>query len=177
MLELVIRFFIVGAVAFGGGQAALPLLERLTVSDTGWLTPGDFATGVGLAYITPGPVLILAAFVGYRVAGVTGPLASTVAVFFAPVLLAGATARVVVLFRARPRFDAFGRFAGAAAIGLLGVTLITLAEPIVQEHAILGFCAAGVAFAARQGVPPWLLLGTGVIAGAVAAAILTMPSV
>ena len=66
MLELIARFLVIGTLAFGGGQAALPLVERLAVADTGWLTPTQFATGVGLSYATPGPVLILAAFIGYQ---------------------------------------------------------------------------------------------------------------
>jgi hypothetical protein len=41
-------------------------VERLAVADTGWLTPAQFATGAGLSYATPGPVLILAAFIGSR---------------------------------------------------------------------------------------------------------------
>jgi chromate transport protein ChrA len=53
MVELVLRFLLIGAIAFGGGQAALPLVERLTVSDTGWLTPEQFSVGVGLAYAPP----------------------------------------------------------------------------------------------------------------------------
>jgi chromate transporter len=57
MLELFGRFLVIGALAFGGGQAALPLVERLAVADTGWLTPAQFAAGVGLSYATPGPVL------------------------------------------------------------------------------------------------------------------------
>jgi hypothetical protein len=41
MLELVARFLIIGALAFGGGQAALPLVGRLAVADTGWPHPGS----------------------------------------------------------------------------------------------------------------------------------------
>src|SRR5713226_3986540 len=89
MLELTVRFLIIGALAFDGGQAALPLVERLAVADTGWLTPAQFATGVGLSYATPGPVLILAAFIGYHVAAVPGAMAATAAVFAVPVVLAG----------------------------------------------------------------------------------------
>jgi hypothetical protein len=84
MLELIARFLVIGTLAFGGGQAALPLVERLAVADTGWLTPVQFATGVGLSYATPGPVLILAAFIGYHVAAVPGALAATAAVFAVP---------------------------------------------------------------------------------------------
>jgi chromate transporter len=93
--ELVSRFLIVGALAFGGGGAALPLVERITVAETGWLTSRQFAIGVGFAYATPGPILILAAFVGYFVAGVPGALAGTFAVFAIPVVLAAGSAGVV----------------------------------------------------------------------------------
>src|ERR671918_971274 len=95
MLELVARFLVVGTLAFGGGQAALPLVERLAVADTGWLTPAQFATGVGLSYATPGPILILAAFIGYHVAAVPGALAATVSVFAVPVVCAGFAAQAV----------------------------------------------------------------------------------
>src|SRR4030095_8671525 len=95
VIELAARFLLVGALAFGGGGAALPLVERFTVADTGWLTPQQFAFGVGFAYATPGPILILAAFVGFHVAGLTGALAATCAVFAIPVLLAAGSAGVV----------------------------------------------------------------------------------
>ena len=73
----------------GGGQAALPLVERLAVADTDWLTPIQLTTGLGLSYATPGPVLILAAFIGYHVAAAPGAMAATAAVFAEPVVLAG----------------------------------------------------------------------------------------
>src|SRR5438094_8580280 len=95
MLELFGRFLVIGALAFGGGQAALPLVERLAVADTAWLTPAEFAAGVGLSYATPGPVLILAAFIGYHVAALPGALAATAAVFAVPVILAGGAAELV----------------------------------------------------------------------------------
>ena len=41
VLEIFGRFLMIGALAFGGGEAALPIVERLTVADTGWLTPGQ----------------------------------------------------------------------------------------------------------------------------------------
>src|SRR5216683_4041851 len=97
MLELTVRFLIIGALAFGGGQAALPLVERLAVADTGWLTPAQFATGVGLSYATPGPVLILAAFIGYHVAAVPGAMAATASVFAVTVVLAGFAARIAAM--------------------------------------------------------------------------------
>src|SRR6476619_1268982 len=144
MLELVARFLVIGALAFGGGQAALPLVERLAVADTGWLTPAQFAIGVGLSYATPGPILILAAFIGYHVAAVPGAVAATAAVFTIPVVLAGFTAQLVAKLKDARWFQAFGRFAAAAAVGLLGVTLIVLVRPVIDFHPLLILGAAAV---------------------------------
>jgi chromate transporter len=167
MLELIARFLIIGALAFGGGQGALPLVERLAVADTGWLTPAQFATGVGLSYATPGPVLILAAFIGYHVAAVPGAVAATAAVFTIPVILAGFAAQLVAKLKDAGWFGAFGRFAAAAAIGLLGVTLLALARPIVDVHPGLLLGAAAVLAAELRGVHPIILIGAATLLGAV----------
>jgi len=163
--ELALRFLLVGALAFGGGQAALPLVERVTVHQTGWLGPRDFALAVGLAYATPGPVLILASFVGYRVAGIPGGLIATLAVFAVPVGLSAATAGLVARLAGSSRFRAFGRFAGAAAVGLLGVTVLSLARPVVDVHPLLLAASTVVLMAALRGVSPLLLLAACAIGG------------
>jgi chromate transporter len=166
IVELIVRFLVVGAVAFGGGGAALPLVERITVADTGWLTPQQFAIGVGFAYATPGPVLILAAFVGYYVAGLAGALAATAAVFAIPVLLAAGSAGVVAQWNRYARFRAFGCFAAAAAVGLLAVTLVALARPVVELHPALLAGSVLVFAAERFGLSPVLLLVIAAGAGA-----------
>jgi chromate transporter len=170
MAELFLRFLMVGATAFGGGGAALPLVERITVAETGWLTPQQFAIGVGFGYATPGPILILAAFVGYYVAGFAGALAATVGVFTIPVLLAASSAGLVSRLNRYARFRAFGRFAAAAAVGLLAVTMYALARPMFDLHPALLAGAALVFAAERFGVSPVLLLAIAVGVGAAAGA-------
>lgn len=167
MLELVARFLVVGALAFGGGQAALPLVERLAVADTGCLTPAQFATGVGLSYASPGPVLILAAFIGYHVAALPGAFAATAAVFAVPVVFAGLAAQLVDKLKDARWLQAFGRFAAAAAIGLLGITLIALARPVVDIHPILLVGAVGVFAADLRGLHPLPLIGGSIMIGAI----------
>jgi chromate transporter len=166
MLELIGRFLIIGALAFGGGQAALPLVERLAVADTGWLTSTQFATGVGLSYATPGPVLILAAFIGYHVAAVPGAMAATAAVFAVPVVLAGFASQLAAQLKDARWFQAFGQFAAAAAIGLLGVTLVTLARPVADVHPGLLLAAAVIFAAGLRGVHPIVLISGATLLGA-----------
>src|SRR5688572_819562 len=95
LAELFGRWLLIGGLAFGGGQAALSLVERTVVADTGWLTPADFSTAIAFAFITPGPVLILAPFVGYHVAGVAGASAAAFGVFLIPWFLAAGSARLL----------------------------------------------------------------------------------
>lgn len=170
VLELFVRFLVVGATAFGGGGAALPLVEQIAVTDTGWLTPEQFALGVGFAYATPGPVLILAAFVGFYAAGIPGAVAGTVGVFAIPVLLAAGSAGVVTRLNRYARFRAFGRFAGAAAVGLLAVTTVSVARPVLELNPLLLAGAVAVFFAERFGLSPILLLVIAIVLGGAAGA-------
>jgi len=166
MLELVLRFLLIGSIAFGGGQAALPLVERLTVVDTGWLTETEFATGVGLSYATPGPVLVLSSFVGYYVGGVMGAVLAAFAVFAVPMVLAGFAAQLAGFLQERQWFRCFGRYAAAAAIGLLGLTVLSLSTPIFNLHPALLLGIASVVVAAQFSLHPLIILGVAVSIGA-----------
>src|SRR4029077_12696831 len=155
-----------GTLPCCGGQAALPLVERLAVADTGWLTPAQFAAGVGLSYATPGPVLILAAFIGYHVAAIPGALAATAAVFAVPVIVAGGAAQLVGRLQDARWFQGFGKFAAAAAVGLLGVTLLALALPLTNVHPALLLGSTVVFAAERKGIHPIVLIVAAAMLGA-----------
>jgi chromate transporter len=130
-LELFARFVVISLLAFGGGQAALPLVERAAVEETRWISPSMFGAAVALAYLTPGPVLIVATFVGYQVAGIFGALIATLGAFLAPSTLAALAAHHVTRFAQHPVLRSFGGGATPAVIGLLGVTALVLARDSV----------------------------------------------
>jgi chromate transporter len=114
---LFVRFAVISVLAFGGGQAALPLVERLVVSEAHWLSASAFGTAVAFGYLTPGPVLITATFVGHRVAGLPGAVAATLGVFFMPWLLSTLAARKPSLGLSAPTPTIFRSGRDAAVIG------------------------------------------------------------
>ena len=80
-----------GLLAFGGGFTLIPLIQQEVVGRLGWLSTREFIDGIALGQVTPGPIMITATFVGYRIAGVVGAIASTLAVFFPSFLVLVAT--------------------------------------------------------------------------------------
>lgn len=87
-------FFQMGAVLFGGGLAMIPVIQQEVVNYYGWLNLDEFAVGIALSQVTPGPVLIIAAFIGYKVAAVGGAVAATLGIFFPSLFLVMSTAEI-----------------------------------------------------------------------------------
>ena len=173
LLELFLYFAMISMLAFGGGNAVISLLERISVDRMHWVTPQDFAAAIGFAYITPGPILITSAFIGYRAAGFLGAIAATVGVFLVPWLLSALAAQQVRRYIQHPWLQGFGLGAAPAVIGLLGITIFTLAH-----YAFLGWfyvVISGIALvlALFTKVSPILILIGGTVLGAVVGPLLT----
>jgi chromate transporter len=166
--QLLLRFGLISILAFGGG-AGISLIERTAVQEARWIDQDEFMTALALGQVLPGPLMSVASFVGYRAAGLAGALAATLAVFLLPwysaATLACHTERLA-------RCDWLHRFraaAGAAAVGLLGVTALALAR--ISLHDWVGFAVATVTFVLARATkihPFWLLLaaaGGGMVLG------------
>lgn len=78
---MALSFFKIGSVAFGNGATIMPLIQADAVTHYHWLTMSQFADGIALGQVTPGPFLITAAFVGYKIGGVFVALLATFAIF------------------------------------------------------------------------------------------------
>lgn len=78
LLELYWVFVQIGAFAFGGGYAVLPLIQRFVVEERGWLNMKEMTDLVSISQMTPGPIAINSAtFVGTKVAGIPGAIVAT----------------------------------------------------------------------------------------------------
>ena len=80
-------FLKIGVISFGGGYAMIPILQWDMVDHLGWLTLKQFLDGILLGFVTPGPIIILATFVGYWVHGLPGAVVATVSIFLPPIAI------------------------------------------------------------------------------------------
>ena len=159
--ELLLRFALISLLAFGGGQAVLPLVERVVVGETGWLSVTAFGSAVAFGYLTPGPVLIVATFVGHQVAGLGGALAATVGAFAMPWALAALAAGQVRRYLQHPLLRAFGSGAAPAVIGLLAVTALDVGRTAAASWAGGGLAAITFVLVLCTPVHPLILLAAG----------------
>jgi chromate transporter len=117
----------VGALTFGGGISMIAFIQEQVVRQLHWLTPQEFIDGLALGQLTPGPVLMVAAYVGYKAAGIAGAVVGAVAAFLPS---------FVMMLAILPAFDrarhlrwtrAALRGIAPAVIGVLAVSLVRLA--------------------------------------------------
>lgn len=82
-LQLFFSFLQVGLFSFGGGYAAMPLIQEQIVTKHGWLTMVEFTDLISISQMTPGPIAVNSAtFVGNKIAGITGALVATAGCIF-----------------------------------------------------------------------------------------------
>jgi chromate transport protein ChrA len=155
-------FLRVGAVTFGGGFVMIPLIESEVVNSHHWLTHQEFADATALGQITPGPVLITATFIGYRVAGTLGALVATVSIFLPAFLMTVAAGSSLKRFRANRQVQAFLRGVTPAVVGLLVAAGWSIGRAGIHTWVGLALAVACAAVLVRfRPNPFWVILGAG----------------
>lgn len=81
LLKLGLVFSGISLTLFGGGYVMIPIMQTLFVSELHWLTRQEFIDAIAFSQATPGPILVSATFIGYKIAGLTGAIIATIAMF------------------------------------------------------------------------------------------------
>jgi len=137
----------VGTFAFGGGYAMITPLHYELVTHLGWLTEAEFSSAVAIGQITPGPLMIMIAFMGYKVAGLPGATLGTIGLFLPSALIVLAIASSYLRFKDAPIIQGAMRGVNLAVIGLLAAVVIDLTRSAIVEpfDALVGLAALIVA--------------------------------
>jgi chromate transporter len=154
-----------GAFVFGSGLAIVPFLHGGVVNQFHWLTERQFLDAVAVAMITPGPVVITVAFIGYLVARVPGALAASVGVFLPCYLFVILPAPYFRRFGDNARVKAFVDGVTAAATGAIaGAAFVLGRRALIDLPAVAIAFATWAVFSRFKKVPePLVIVAAGLI--------------
>ncbi len=171
--QLAAIFLRVGTVTFGGGFVMIPQIETDIVEVNHWMTHQTFADGMAFGQITPGPVLITATFIGYKVAGPLGALVATIAAFlpsFVMTVIAGASLN---RFRSNHQVQSFLAGVAPAVVGMLAAAGVSLARSGLKGPVSYGMATLAFLLMMRARVNPVIIIfGCGVLQWAIARGLL-----
>jgi chromate transporter len=167
LVALGLFFLKAGAFIFGSGLAVVPFLREGVVHQHHWLTQRQFLDAVAMGLITPGPVVITAAFIGYLVGGLPGALVATVAIFtpiWLGVVLPG---RWFLRHTDNPQVRAFVKGATAAAAGAIAGATVVLTRQAITDLPTIMIALVSLGLLWRFKVKEPLIVLAGAIVGLV----------
>jgi chromate transporter len=163
--EIFLYFAKAGMFVFGSGLAVVPFLYGGVVQGHHWLTDHQFVDAVAVAMITPGPVVITVAFIGFIVAGVPGATAAALGIFLPVYLVVVLLAPSYKRWAKNPQLNAFVRGVTAAATGAIAGAVIVLARRSVYDVPTFAIAIVSLAVLFRWKVPEPAVIGCAAIAG------------
>ena len=158
----------VGALSYGGGFVIVPLMQHDAVVTYHWMTGTQFLNAVALGQVTPGPVVLTVAVVGYAACGLWGGVLAAIVAFTPSFVFVIGGARHFNRVRTDPRIQAFFVGAGSAVIGAIAGSAVPLGLELTHLWQLGVLFLAGI----------WLLaLRRGVVLALVGAAIIGVVAV
>ena len=165
LLQIFIYFAKAGMFVFGSGLAVVPFLYGGVVQGHHWLTDRQFVDAVAVAMITPGPVVITVAFIGYLISGVAGATAAALGIFLPVYLVVVLLAPSYKRWAKNPQLSAFVRGVTAAATGAIAGAVVVLARRSVYDLPTILICTASIAVLFRWKIPEPVLIACAAVAG------------
>jgi len=161
--RIALYFAEAGSFVFGSGLAIVPFMHGGVVNHFHWLTERQFLDAVAVAMITPGPVVITVAFIGYLVAGPAGATAAAAGVFLPCYLFVIIPAPYFRRFADNPRVKAFVDGVTAAATGAIAGAAFVLGRRALIDLTTVAIAAATwLAFVRFKKIPePLVILAAG----------------
>ena len=164
LLKLSWVFLKIGTFTFGGGIVIIPMIENEVVNNYGWLTKAEFIDAVTLGQITPGPIIISATFIGYKVCGIVGAIIATASVILPSFVMICLATEAIKKFRENKILANFLRGARVAVIGMVFDAGVSIGRSSLVDLKTVLIASASIICLFKYKINPiWVLLGAGMV--------------
>ena len=155
LLGILLTFLKMGVVVFGSGYVLVAFLGSELVVP-GYVTSDQVLDAIAIGQLTPGPVFTSATFLGYLMAGIPGALVATLGIFLPAFVLVGMVHPFIDRLRANATLRAAMEGLNAAAVGLIGASVVALARDAFVDAltVVIGLVAFGSLLTGRSRAGP-----------------------
>jgi len=155
---------VVNALTIGGGFVMLPMLQREFVEKYHWLSNQEFVDAIAMGQITPGPLTVMNAFIGYKIYGLIGAIMAMISTYLPCIIIVTIVAKYYYAYKESVIVDSSFKGIKPAVIGLLAAVAIPLGnasivDPITFGIAVISF----VVIAFTKTDPTFVIIGAGII--------------
>ncbi|MBP1154219.1 MULTISPECIES: chromate efflux transporter [unclassified Paenibacillus] len=158
-------FFKLGAMSFGGAYTVLALLQFEAVNNYGWLTTAQYIDGLAINELIPGPLIMVAAFVGFAANGWWGAAIATCFIFLPAFLIVLIGAPYFEQIRGNKKIKIFLEGISAAVVGLTALFLLTLSIEMFRDWLSHVLAAISFLLLIRYRWPIWSVFLLGMVFG------------
>ncbi len=138
-LQLFLSFLKIGAFSFGGGYAAMPMIQQQVVDAYHWLSVSEFGDLVTISQMTPGPIAINAAtFVGIRVVGWQGALCATMGCVFPACVIVTVIAYFYVKYKDMKVMKTILSYLRPAVVSMIAISGISILISSFFKDSLIG---------------------------------------
>jgi len=164
LLKLSWVFLKIGTFTFGGGIVIIPMIENEVVNNYNWLTKAEFIDAITLGQITPGPIIISATFIGYKVCGIVGATIATASVILPSFIMICLATEAIKKFRENKILANFLRGARVAVIGMVFDAGVSIGRSSLVDLKTVLIAVVSIICLFKYKVNPiWVLLGAGIV--------------
>lgn len=132
--QLFLTYVIIGLLSFGGGHAAIPLIQGIIVEELNWISMEEFTNLLTISEITPGPIAINSStFVGIRMAGVLGAFFAAIGFITPSCILVSVISLLYCKYKNLPLFQKILGFLRPVIVGLIASAACTILQQVVFQ--------------------------------------------
>lgn len=133
--KLFISFIQIGAFSFGGGYAAMPLIQHQVVELHNWLSFNEFSDLITISQMTPGPIAINSAtFVGLKIDGLLGAIVATLGCIIPSCIIVSLIAYVYLKYKQLSVIQSILKYIRPAVVAMIGVSgLLIIQDSFFSE--------------------------------------------
>jgi len=162
--KLLATFAGMSVLLFGGGFVFIPLIQESVVETYQWVTHKEFIDAIAMGQITPGPILISATFIGYKVAGVFGAATATIGIFAPPAMIMLICTHYLQRLKESQNINAILKGVRCAVIGMIAAAAYVVSMSAETSLiSVVIFIAAIIALLKFKLEVVWIIPASGIV--------------